>query len=189
MGSAPEVYWAVTMLGDPNQAVGIGAMGCVFALGFANLGAAFGTARGGVSLMETTAIRPDIIFKAIIPIVMAGILGMYGLIITIILKQGSKFHCLLLIRFYNSLVYGTPITDYNSPEKWNYSWNKAYRHMGSGLCVGLSCFASGMAIGTCGDAGIRGLLHGDILIAVILMMIFAEAIALFGFIVGVVLAQ
>ena len=88
MVSAPEdPYWAVTMLGDPNQAVGIGAMGCVFALGFANLGAAFGTARGGVSLMETTAIRPDIIFKAIIPIVMAGILGMYGLIITIILKQ------------------------------------------------------------------------------------------------------
>ena len=72
---------------------------------------------------------------------------------------------------------------------WKYTWSKAYAHLGSGLCVGLSGLCSGMAIGICGDAGVRGLVHKDILIAVILMMIFAEAIALFGFIVGVVLAQ
>ena len=53
----------------------------------------------------------------------------------------------------------------------------------------MSCLASGMAIGVCGEAGVKGMVHRDILIAVILMMIFAEAIALFGFIVGVVLAQ
>lgn len=57
------------------------------------------------------------------------------------------------------------------------------------MAVGLSGLCSGMAIGVCGDAGVRGMLHGDILIAVILMMIFAEAIALFGFIVAVVLAS
>ena len=57
------------------------------------------------------------------------------------------------------------------------------------MCVGLSGMTSGMAIGVCGDAGVKGMLHRDILIAVILMMIFAEAIALFGFIVGIVLAQ
>jgi V-type H+-transporting ATPase proteolipid subunit len=78
---------------------------------------------------------------------------------------------------------------WNKPEQWAYDWKKAYCHLASGLCVGMSGLASGMTIGICGDAGVRGMLHRDILIAVILLMIFAEAIALFGFIVGVVLAQ
>ena len=77
----------------------------------------------------------------------------------------------------------------NDWANWKYNFHTAYRHLGSGLSVGLSGMASGLAIGICGDAGVRGMLHGDILIAMILMMIFAEAIALFGFIVGVVLAQ
>ena len=57
------------------------------------------------------------------------------------------------------------------------------------MCVGLSGLASGLTIGICGEAGVRGNLHRDILIGIILMMIFAEAIALYGFIVGIVLAS
>ena len=83
----------------------------------------------------------------------------------------------------------TPEEKWNNPDEWSYTYGKAYCHLGSGMCVGLSGLASGMAIGVCGDAGVKGLVHRDILIAVILMMIFAEAIALFGFIVGVVLAS
>ena len=47
--------------------------------------------------------------------------------------------------------------------------------------------ASGLAIGVTGEAGIKGIRHNDILIAIILLMIFAEAIALYGFIVAIVL--
>ena len=61
--------------------------------------------------------------------------------------------------------------------------------MGAGLAVGLSCLASGLTIGVCGEAGIYGNKHQDILIAIILMMIFAEALALYGFIVAIVLAS
>ena len=86
-------------------------------------------------------------------------------------------------------VQSTPEEKWNTPAEWGYTYGKAYAHLGSGMCVGLSGMASGLAIGICGDAGVKGLVHRDILIAVILMMIFAEAIALFGFIVGVVLAQ
>ena len=64
----------------------------------------------------------------------------------------------------------------------------AYKHLGAGLCVGLSCMASGLCIGALGEAGVYGMRHRDILIAVILQMIFAEAIALYGFIVAIVLA-
>jgi F0F1-type ATP synthase membrane subunit c/vacuolar-type H+-ATPase subunit K len=40
-----------------------------------------------------------------------------------------------------------------------------------------------------GDAGVRGNAQRDILIALILMMIFAEALALYGFIVAIVLVS
>jgi len=77
-------------LGDPNQAVLWGALGVVSALFFSNMGAAFGTAKAGVGIVEVTSIKPELVFRSIIPVVMAGILGMYGLIIGIIIKQQSK---------------------------------------------------------------------------------------------------
>ena len=49
--------------------------------------------------------------------------------------------------------------------------------------------ASGLAIGATGNVGVKGIKHNDILIAVILLMIFAEAIALYGFIVAIVLVS
>ena len=55
------------------------------------------------------------------------------------------------------------------------------------MSVGLSALASGLAIGVTGEAGVKGIKHNDILIAIILLMIFAEAIALYGFIVAIVL--
>ena len=84
-------FTAVMNLGDPNQAIAFGATGCAAALVFANLGAAFGTARAGVGIVEVTSIKPEIVFRSIIPVVMAGILGMYGLIISIIIKTSSKY--------------------------------------------------------------------------------------------------
>ena len=35
-------------------------------------------------------LKPDLIMKSIVPIVMAGILGIYGLIVAVILLQKSK---------------------------------------------------------------------------------------------------
>ena len=84
--TTPVVYDAINALGDPNQAIGIGALGVAAALGFANLGAALGTAKAGVGIVEVTSIKPELVFRSIIPVVMAGILGMYGLIIGIVIK-------------------------------------------------------------------------------------------------------
>ena len=78
---------AVKYLGDPNQAIIFGALGVAAALVFANMGAAYGTARSGVGIVEVTSLKPDLVFRSIIPVVIAGILGMYGLIIAIIIKQ------------------------------------------------------------------------------------------------------
>ncbi len=55
------------------------------ALTIANLGAAYGTAKAGIGISTMGVLKPDLIMKSIVPIVMAGILGIYGLIIAVIL--------------------------------------------------------------------------------------------------------
>ena len=76
-----------------------------------------------------------------------------------------------------------------SPDTWGYTYFTGYKALGSGLCCGLSSLAAGLCIGVVGDAGVRGNAQRDILIALILMMIFAEALALYGFIVAIVLSS
>ena len=65
-------------------------MGISAALVFANLGSAYGTAKSGVGIVSVAVLKPDLIFKSIIPVVMAGVLGMYGMIIAILMKQNRK---------------------------------------------------------------------------------------------------
>ena len=79
------------MLGDPNQSLFFGCMGIVFALCFANMGSAYGTAKSGVGVVSVAVLHPELVFKSIIPIVMAGVLGMYGMIIAILMRGSSKY--------------------------------------------------------------------------------------------------
>ena len=65
-------------------------MGVTIALGLANLGAAYGTAKSGIGIASMGVLKPDMIMKSIVPIIMAGILGIYGLIVSVILLQKSN---------------------------------------------------------------------------------------------------
>lgn len=153
-------------------------MGIVTALVFANMGAAYGTAKSGVGICSVSVLKPELMFKSLIPVIMAGILGIYGLIIGV----------LLYIKVSGA---NTPYTQLNieDPTQWSYSYFQGYNHLSGGLCTGLSCLASGLCIGVVGDAGVRANAQRDIYMAIILMMIFAEALALYGFITGVILAS
>lgn len=66
-----------------------GYLGVCAALTFANWGAAYGTAKSGVGICTMGILKPEKIIKAIIPVIMAGILGIYGLIVAVILLQKS----------------------------------------------------------------------------------------------------
>ncbi len=57
-----------------------------------DLGAAYGTAKSGVGICSMGVLKPDLIFKSIVPIIMAGILGIYGLIVAVILNGKGKCH-------------------------------------------------------------------------------------------------
>ena len=66
-------------------------MGIAAALVFCNFGAAYGTARSGVGITSVGISKPELVFKSLIPIIMAGILGIYGLIVAVILQgKGNK---------------------------------------------------------------------------------------------------
>lgn len=56
----------------------------------AGFGAAYGTAKSGVGIASMGVMRPELVMKSIVPVVMAGVLGIYGLIIAVIISTGSE---------------------------------------------------------------------------------------------------
>lgn len=65
-------------------------MGITAALVFCNLGAAYGTAKCGVGIASVGVLNDKLIFKSLIGVIMAGILGIYGLIVCVILQSRGK---------------------------------------------------------------------------------------------------
>lgn len=54
------------------------------------MGAAYGTAKSGVGIASMGVTNPEKIMRNLIPVVMAGVLAIYGLIVAVILNQGRK---------------------------------------------------------------------------------------------------
>lgn len=92
----------------------------------------------------------------------AQIVGIYGLIVAIILSS--------------------------SIEPKTYPAANAFIDLGAGLAVGVAGLAAGAAIGVAGDAGVRAYSREPrVYISMILILIFAEALGLYGLIVGIVM--
>lgn len=130
---------------------------------FSALGAAYGTAKSGVGIAAMSVMRPELIMKCIIPVVMAGIIAIYGLVVAVLIAG--------------------KLDDYDK-----YSLYHGFVHFGAGLAVGLSGLAAGFAIGIVGDAGVRGTAQQPRLyVGMILILIFAEVLGLYGLIVAIYL--
>ncbi|KAM3570109.1 hypothetical protein VYU27_007807, partial [Nannochloropsis oceanica] len=69
----------------PASAPFFGFMGVTAAIVFANLGSAYGTAKSGVGISSMGVMNPGLVMRNVIPVVMAGILGIYGLIVAVII--------------------------------------------------------------------------------------------------------
>ena len=71
-----------------------------------------------------------------------------------------------------------------------YTLFRAFGHLGSGLTGGLSGLAAGMAIGIVGDAGVRATAQQPkLFVGMILILIFAEALGLYGLIVALIMSS
>ena len=49
------------------------------------MGAAYGTAKSGTGIAAMSVMRPELIMKSIIPVVMAGIIAIYGLVVAVLI--------------------------------------------------------------------------------------------------------
>ncbi|XP_071846999.1 V-type proton ATPase 16 kDa proteolipid subunit c-like [Apostichopus japonicus] len=139
-----------------------GSMGATAAIVFSALGAAYGTAKSGTGVAAMSVMRPELIMKSMVPVVMAGIVAIYGLVVAVVVINGID-------------------TDY--------SLYKSFMHLGAGLSVGLSGMAAGFAIGIVGDSGVRGTAQQPrLFVGMILILIFAEVLGLYGLIVALILS-
>jgi len=193
----------------PSWAPAVGYFGVVSAVVFSNLGSAYGTWKAGVSLVHCGIRHPASVMQNVIPIVMAGVIGIYGLIVAVILSQSIS----------NPMVGARTNT---------YSIYTAMAHLAGGLCCGVSGLAAGCCIGIIGDYGIRNIgyrassislfpstqtdttlndeeresLNGEtqeephfgedqnkLFVGMLIMLIFSEALALYGLIVALIVSQ
>ncbi len=54
---------------------------------FKALGAAYGTAKSGCGISAMAVMRPEFIMKSVIPVVMAGIIAIYGLVVAVLIAN------------------------------------------------------------------------------------------------------
>ena len=78
-------------------------------------------AKSGVGILTMDISKPEIIIKSVIPVIIVGILGIYGLIVAVILKQNIK--------------------------QESYTMFDVWKHLASGLWCELSSLGTSIAIG------------------------------------------
>ena len=49
------------------------------------LGAAYGTAKSGCGISAMAVMKPEFIMKSVIPVIMAGIIAIYGLVVAVLI--------------------------------------------------------------------------------------------------------
>jgi len=140
-----------------------GFAGVALSISLSNLGAGYGMARSGAGIAGMGQRKPQYIIKALLPVVMASILGIYGLIVSVIILKKINFD--------------------------EYNYQLGYKHLGAGLSCGLSSLAAGYAIGIVGDIGTRNMAKQEkLFVGMLLILIFAEAIGLYGMILAIIMA-
>ncbi len=93
---------------------------------------------------------------------MAGILGIFGFIVAIMIAANVELERMDL--------------------------NRGFKFLAAGSCCGLSALAAGLAIGICGCGGVISYAREQkTYIGLVLSMIFSEVIGMYGFIIGVIM--
>ncbi|KAJ6622712.1 V-ATPase proteolipid subunit C-like domain-containing protein [Mycena sp. CBHHK59/15] len=145
----------------PVYAPFFSAMGCTSAIVFTCIGASYGTAKSGVGIAAMSVLRPDQMMKCVVPVIMAGIIAIYGLVVSVLIASDLAV---------------------------SMSLAQGFVQLGAGLSVGLAGLAAGFAIGIVGDAGVRGTAQQPrLFVGMILILIFAEVLGLYGLIVALIM--
>ena len=130
-------------------------------------GSAIGTAKCGIGLCSAAALNKSVIVRGLIAPIMAGIIGIYGLVAAVIINP--------------------KIVDEAGDDGFHLF--DGYALLAAGLSVGLCGLASGMCIGVAGDAAARVMAEKpQLLMGCMLVLIFGEVLGLYGFIIAIILS-
>ena len=142
-------------------------LGIAIALAFTGIGSGYGTAKSAIGVFAACSIHPEFIYKGLMPIIMAGIVGIYGLVAAVIINP--------------------KVVDEVGNDGFHLF--DGYALLAAGLSVGLCGLASGMCIGVAGDAAARVMAEKpQLLMGCMLVLIFGEVLGLYGFIVAIILS-
>lgn len=146
----------------PPYAPFFGFAGVSAAMIFSTIGAAVGTSKAGIGIAGLGTFKPELIMKSLIPVVMSGIIAVYGLVVSVLIA-GSL----------------TPN---------GYALAAGFTHLGAGLACGLTGLSAGYAIGYVGDSCVRAFLNESrVFVSMVLILIFAEVLGLYGLIVALIM--
>nr|CCA20727.1 H or Na translocating Ftype putative [Albugo laibachii Nc14] len=151
-------------------------MGVAFGLTFSIIGAAWGIFLTGSSLLGASVKSPRVRSKNLVSIIFCEATAIYGVIIAIILQ--SKMN--------------QPALRQSGDEPMNEASLSfaAYAVFGSGLAVGLTNIASGVAVGIAGSSCVLAdAQNSSLYVKVLIVEIFASALGIFGVIVGIILSN
>ena len=181
-------YSTITDTASQSSAVFYGLLGAASAMILSSIGAAYGSAKPnifrhpsactkkqGQDECELNLVGEESNFKyqsksklalaiPFIPIIIAGVLAIYGLIYSVIV-----------------------LASVSAPD---YSLSRGYAHLAGGLALGFSCLASGIAVGIVGKNGLIAIAQNQSSpIKLFLNLVYCEALGLYGLIFGLIAAS
>lgn len=139
-------------------------MGAAACMIMANFGSAWGTWKAGCGVCRMGVDYPAGIIKNIVPIVMAGVLGIYGLIVAVILSQAitppnadgfttySVYNGWAHVSYSFDTKTRTGIFSYHL---YSLIRSSCETQFAAGMCCGCSCLAAGGTIGVIGEVGVQ----------------------------------
>lgn len=149
----------------PAYSVFFGGLGVFTGIVLSCAGSAIGTAKCGIGLCSAALISRGTIVRALIAPIMSGVIGIYGLVFSIVA--------------YSDFSSGNP-----------YHIQNAMSVFGGGLCVGFSGLAAGVSIGISGQYGIVCYAkQPDLFVGLTLVLIFGEVLGIYGMVISLVLKK
>lgn len=86
-----------------------GSMGVTSAMIFTVFGSAYGTAKASVGISSMGVMKPELVMKGTIPVIFAGIIPIYGLIICImIVGHRAFFYFILFLNLKKNILFKPP---------------------------------------------------------------------------------
>jgi len=147
----------------PPYAPFFGFAGVASSMIFSTVGAAYGTSKAGIGIAGLGQFKPELIMKSLVPVVMSGIIAVYGLVVSVLIAGGLD------------------------PSQ-GYPLYSGFVHLGAGLACGATGMAAGYAIGIVGDSCVRAYVReSKVFVAMVLILIFAEVLGLYGLIVALIM--